>query len=245
METRPASPTPPFIVLKLDDMVAQDGLFPARWKRVITFSLQRDLKISIGLIGKSLVDGLPPYIEDLKSLAAGGLVELWHHGYDHARWQDNGATLSEFQHTPRAHQQDHFDRTRALAREKLGLTFTAFGAPFNAIDITTADVLATDPSIRVWLYGDEQNPAGKFIARRVPATDLEVPVHKPNYAAFTAGYAAERAHAHRYLVLQGHPLSWDDAAFSEFERVIDFLQADGCRFIHPSELPTLIARPCP
>lgn len=241
MTSFPTPPAPPLIVLKLDDLFAQDGRFPARWRRVTTFSLQRGLKISLGLIGKSLEDGLPEYVDELKHLVSNPLVELWHHGYDHARWQDNGATFSEFQHTPRAHQQDHFDRTRRLASEKLGLTFATFGAPFNAVDATTADVLATDAHIRVWLYGDTQHPAGKFIARRVPATDLEVPVHKPNYAAFTTGYLAERPNAHRYLVLQGHPMSWDDDAFAEFERVIDFLAADGCRFVHPSELPALTA----
>lgn len=238
-ETPPPS-SPPRIVLKLDDMFVQDGRVPERWQRIAAFSESRKLKVSAGIICNSLEGDHPHYIAELKRQAATGLIEFWHHGYDHRMWNEGDVAYREFSKTDRAHQLDHLVRAQRLAKEKLGLTFTTFGAPYNATDAVTADVLASDmPDIRVWLYGDSKNPAGKLVARRVPATDLEVPVHKPNYAAFVKGYEAERAHGHRYLVLQGHPVSWDDAAFAEFVRVIDYLVAQGSVFIHPSELPSL------
>lgn len=241
MNASPESAPPPAIVLKLDDMVAHDGRVPARWQRIADFAETRKLKVSIGIICNSLEGDDPAYIAELKRQAATGLIEFWHHGYDHRQWKDGDVTYREFSKTDRAHQHDHLTRSQQLAKDKLGLTFTTFGAPFNAIDATTVDVLANDmPDIRVWLYGDSKSPAGKFVARRIAATDIEVPVGKPNFSAFTKGYQAERPRGHRYLVLQGHPLSWNDEAFAEFVRIVDFLVADGCTFVLPSELPALV-----
>lgn len=233
--------TAPLIVIKLDDMFADEGRVPERWRRLFRFAETRRLKISAGVICNSLEKDCPAYIDELRREAATGLVEFWHHGYDHRMWSEGDVTFREFSRTDRAHQLDHLTRSQQLAQDKLGITFTTFGAPFNASDATTSELLATAmPDIRVWLFGDSDHPAGKFVARRVPPTDLEVPVHKPNYASFVKGYEAERSAGHRYLVLQGHPVSWDDDAFAEFTRVIDFLAAQGSTFIHPSELPALV-----
>lgn len=242
-ETHPAPQVTaaPRIVLKLDDMFVQDGRVPERWLRIAAFSESRKIKVSAGIICNSLEGDHPHYIAELKRQAATGLIEFWHHGYDHRMWKEGEVAYREFSKTDRAHQLDHLVRSQRLAKEKLGITFTTFGAPFNATDATTSEVLASDmPDIRVWLYGDARNPGGKLVASRVAPTDLEVPVHKPNYAAFVTGYEAERSKGHRCLVLQGHPVSWDDAAFAEFVRVVDYLAAQGCTFIHPSELPALL-----
>jgi peptidoglycan/xylan/chitin deacetylase (PgdA/CDA1 family) len=229
----------PCIVLKLDDMFVQDGRVPERWERLARFAEERNTPFSSGLICNSLEGDHPAYFAELKRLAATGRVEFWHHGYDHAQWPEGDRTLREFSNTSRAHQQDHFDRATKLAKEKLDLTFTTFGAPFNATDATTAEVLAGAPEIRVWLYGDTALPAGKFIARRPGPANIEAPVHKPNYDAFVTGYESGRLAEQPYLVLQGHPVSWDEAAFAEFVRIIDFLAAQGCAFVLPRELPGL------
>ncbi len=234
------TPPPSVVVLKLDDMVVREGRVPERWMRIAEFAETRKLKVSIGIICNSLEGEHPAYLAELKRQAGTGWIEFWHHGYDHRRWTEGEVTYREFSKTSREHQLEHLTRGQALAREKLGITFTTFGAPFNATDATTAELLASAmPEIRVWLYSDGRNPAGKFVARRVRA-NLEEPVHKPNFGAFVRAYEAERAKAPRYLVLQGHPLSWDDAAFAEFVRVVDFLAAEGCAFVHPAELPALV-----
>lgn len=235
-----SKPTAPAIVLKLDDMVADHGRVPDRWRRIAEFSATRKIKVSIGIICKSLEEDQPEYIAELKRQAATGLVEFWHHGYDHQQWKEGDVTLHEFSKSGRAHQQDHFVRSMTLAKEKLGIIFTTFGAPFNAIDEDTARVLAESPEIRVWLYGDVKASGGKFIGRRSGPVNIEAPVHKPNYDALVKGFESERGKNHSYYVLQGHPLSWDDAAFAEFVRIIDYLAAQGCTFVHPSELPSLI-----
>ena len=36
-------------------------------------------------------------------------------------------------------------------------------------------------------------------------------------------------------------MSWDDAAFAEFVRIVDHLLALGCPFVLPAELPALVS----
>ncbi len=229
-----------YVVLKLDDMFAENGRVPPRWQRIADFSAQRQLKLSIGIIGNSLEGDHPEYIAGLKQMMATGRIEFWHHGYDHRLWKEGDVEFREFSGTDRAHQLDHLTRTHQLAKDKLGLTFATFGAPFNSTDATTGEVLAEMSDIKVWLYGDASSPAGKFVAHRPGPANIEAPVHKPNYAAFVKGLESELKKEPRYLVLQGHPQSWDDAAFTEFVRIVDHLVAQGYVFILPTELPDLI-----
>lgn len=237
---QPAAPQAPAVVLKLDDLVAKGGKVPPRWQRIADFAEQRRIKVSIGIICRSLENDAPDYFAEIKRQAATGLVEFWHHGYDHRRWTEGDVTYCEFHKTSREHQAEHLLRGQRLAKEKLGITFTVFGAPYNATDATTADVMAADmPDIKVWLYGKASMSGGKFIAGRVKNIGIEAPVHKPNYAALVKGFEEHRAKNHRYHVLQGHPASWDDAAFAEFVRIVDYLAAQGCTFVFPSELPEL------
>lgn len=230
----------PLVVLKLDDMNVANGRVPERWQRLCRFAEERRMPTSIGIIGNSLEGDHPEYISELKRLAGTGLFEFWHHGYDHKRWEQDGVTLCEFSGTNNEHQSRHFQLTRDLAKQKLGITFRTFGAPFNATDAVTVEVLAASPDIRVWLQGDPRRPAGKFVATMVNGVNIENPVHKPNYEAFVRGYEAGRGNPPRVYVLQGHPNSWDEGAFAEFTRIVEFLSAEPCRFVLPADLPGLL-----
>ena len=229
----------PQVVLKLDDMNVDNGKVPERWQRLTRFAEERRIKTSIGIIGNSLEGEHPEYQAELKRLAATGLFEFWHHGYDHRRWEEGGTTLCEFSGTTREHQLRHFQLAQDLAKNKLGITYRSFGAPFNATDATTIAVLAASPDIRVWLQGDPNQTAGKFVARIVNEVNIEQPVHKPNHAAFVTGYEARGKNQPSYYIIQGHPNSWDEAAFAEFVRIIEFLDAQGCRYVLPAQLPEL------
>ncbi|MDR1283173.1 MAG: DUF2334 domain-containing protein [Opitutaceae bacterium] len=244
--TSPALPTPepapagaPLIVLKLDDMRARDGKVPAAWQRVVDFAVDRKIKISIGIICNSLAADNPDYIAGLKKIAATGLVEYWHHGYTHGGRKDaDGGRITEFSRSSYENQRDSLLRGMRLAQEKIGITFVAFGAPFNATDATTARVLSEIPEIRVWLYGNARDTGGKFVARRVGPVNIENPVHKPNLAALVKGFGAamRQEPGPRYFVLQGHAGGWDDDKFAEFVRIVDYLTGQGCRFVFPSDL---------
>lgn len=229
--TSPASALPlpnPLVpvVFKVDDLVSTpDGGVPERWKRVADLARERQIKFSVGIIANSLEGEKPVYFGWIKEQRETGLFEFWFHGYDHKGWKEEGRDVSEFKGTSYEHQKDHFVRSQALARKKLGFAFTTFGSPFNASDAVTARVLAEDSDITVWLYGDRANPAGKTVLDRVGAVSIEQPLFVPNSAKFIEGYAKHAAGRGCY-VIQGHPAQWDDARWAEFVRIVDFLQAN-------------------
>lgn len=227
---------PPAVVLKLDDLQLHQGTAHPRWDRVADFLAQRRIKASIGIIGRSLEPDEPTFRRWILERRKAGLLEFWHHGYDHREWKENGRTMREFDGTSLDHQQRHLHDTSRLAREKLGFPFTVFGAPFNATDDATVVALLEEPDIKVWLYGDPEKPAGKIVLGRAYAVDLEHPVLVPNFAHFVEGWAHNPRQ--RYLVLQGHPLGWNDVEFTEFAQIIDFLVSQKARFVFAAELAT-------
>lgn len=234
------APAAPLVVLKLDDLNVVEGKVPERWQRIIRFAEERRMKTSIGIIGNSLEGENPGYTTELKRAASTGLFEFWHHGYDHRRWQEEGRTLCEFSGTGKEHQIRHFQLAQDLAKQKLGITYQTFGAPFNATDSVTINVLSASPEIRVWLQGDAKQPAGKLVVTMVDNVNIEQPVHQPNFDAFVKGYEALKGNHPPVFILQGHPNSWDEAAFEEFTRILKFLDAQDCRYLLPAELPTLL-----
>lgn len=229
-----AGQIPPAIVLKLDDLQGTNEGVEPRWQKVADFLAAREIKATVGVIGRSLECDRPGFLRWIVERHQSGALEFWNHGLDHAEWQKAGAPRREFSGTSYAHQRQHLRETNRLAQEKLGFPFTAFGAPFNATDDTTVAVLREEPGIAVWLYGDLTTPASKTVLGRAFAVNIEQPVLVPNFARFLEGYAHNRAE--RYFVLQGHPSVWDDEQFAEFARVIDFLVEEKARFLFSAEL---------
>jgi peptidoglycan/xylan/chitin deacetylase (PgdA/CDA1 family) len=237
--------TPPAIVLKVDDLSADKGGIPAAWKRLTDFALERKLKISIGVITQSLATAKPAYLDYIKGLRETGLVEFWFHGYDHKRWTENGHELQEFKGTPYEQQKDHFVKSQALAKEKLGFAFTAFGSPFNGYDDATLRVLAEDADIQAFLYGRpsaQSRLPGKVVLERVGDVNIEAPLFEPNPEAFIAGYLKNAA-THRYFVIQGHPGQWNDARWAEFVKLVDYLQQNHIPVVTIAELAASLSAP--
>lgn len=231
----------PAVVLKLDDLATGGGNVPQRWRRLADFAKERKLKISIGVICQSLETAKPAYFDFIKDLQASGLCEFWFHGYDHKMWEENGAKLQEFKGTPYEQQKDHFVRSQALAREKLGFAFTAFGSPFNGFDDSTLKVFSEDADMQVFLYGnpaDQGKIPGKIILDRVGDVNIENPLFLPSSEKFIAGYL-RRAPGRRCFVAQGHPNQWDDARWAEFVKIVDFLQQNRIPVITPTEAAQL------
>ncbi len=223
------------VVLKLDDLLStRDGGVSDRWQRIADLAIERKIKLSIGIIANSLEGDKPAYFEWIKKLHATGLCEFWFHGYDHKAWKEGDRNVSEFQGSSYEQQKDHFVRSQSLARKKLGFAFQTFGAPFNVSDASTSRVLADDPDIKAWLYGDRANPAGKIILDRVGAVSIEQPLFVPNADKFIEGYAKHATGRTAYTI-QGHPAQWDDARWAEFVRIIDFLVQNNIPVLTPIE----------
>lgn len=247
VHARPPSRPPLLVVIKADDLTDEKGGIAPNWRRFSDFVTERRMRVGIGIITRSLEGEKPDYFDWITHLHATGLVEFWNHGYDHKRWRDDqGVRRWEFSGTDESHQKAHLGKGQTLARDKLGITFRTFGAPFNETDATTLRVLAREPDLRVWLYGDPQKaPPNVFVARRPGRLPMEPVALKPDFAAFVAAFEERQAANLPYLVLQGHPPYWGDAEFAEFVRIVDYLEGKGAMFVTPLELAEKMTRTPP
>jgi len=225
--------SPPKIVIKLDDFgAARNGVHP-RWLKVAEFAKARNIKVTFGIIGTRITEDAPEFVKWTKDQHDAGRIEFWHHGWDHAERTADGKRIMEFSGESFEHQKQHMTDLNKLAKEKLGFAFVSFGAPFNATDANTVKVLAEDPDIKVWMYGDPENPAGKKVLERSYAVSIENPTMIPNYGAFLEGYAHSRGA--EYFVLQGHPTGWNDERWDQFVKIVDFLVEQKAEFVFASD----------
>ncbi len=224
----------PAVILKLDDMKHRNGVLTPGWQQTLAYLDEQAIPASIGVVGNTLEDAPAAYLDALKALDATGRYELWNHGWSHTRDQEAGTW--EFRGTGYEYQRERFARTQRLAREKLGVDFVGFGAPYNQTDDDTVRVLAEHRELRWWMYPprDAEAPAGVVVLPRISKVNIEMPVQVPNPEALAAAFPAYRHES--VLVIQGHPMSWEqDGRFEKFVAVIEFLQQQGCRFVLPSD----------
>ncbi len=233
----PARKSPPYIILKVDDLNNNGGEVHPRWQKFVDFTAERKIKSSIGIICNSLEKDDPKYFQWIKDQHAKGLIEFWNHGYTHKSWKEGDKTVYEFKDVPYEQQKKNLLRCNELAKQKLGFTLPAFGAGFNAIDENTAKALSEDPDTTIWLYGDKKNPAGKVVMDRVGSVNIENPTFVPSLQRFKAGYALNPTRD--YFVIQGHPAQWTDERFAGFVELIDFLISEKAVFVTPSEFVKL------
>ena len=218
------------VMLKADDLMFHDSVnvFFAEWDRYLDYIRSKKIKSSVGIIVNSLAKGNEKYADKVKKLVTEDDIELWNHGFTH---QMNGTnekgTFHEFFNTPVAFQIEQLRKSQQLVKEKLGITMHTFGAPGNQIDSGTVIAMETFPEIKVWLYGAKA--FSKLVLKNNPGGTVEYPVHNPDFEKFREHYDPSQA----YLVLQYHPLSWDEKRFAAFQQIIDFLLEKDVRFMTP------------
>lgn len=223
-------------IIKADDMWARDP----QWEPFLQESAKRGVKVSIGVLCNSLEGDSAEkqaYYAWLRELEASGQVELWHHGWDHKRWEENGKTLSEYSGTGYAHQLDHTARAQQAAKDKLGITFNALGTPFNAMDADSVRVFNEMPELEmVFIYAD--NPFAPGLSDK-----LLLPMNiggehdgtgKPNAEKFRADYNARTTPLH-FAAIQVHPPHFKEGSLEQYTEILDFLLADGWEFLLPRE----------
>ncbi len=232
--TKPAT-----IIIKVDDLKTNpSGVMPAAWDRFADLIKQRHLKAGIGIICNSLEGEKPKYFQWIKDQKATGLFEFWNHGYDHLEWKEGDNTLHEFQGPTYETQKQHVAQSQALAKQKLGFPLATFGPGYGATDDNTVRVLEEDPDTKIWLYSKplgatDKLPKGKVILDRIWQVNIEHPTFVPNFEMFKAGY--EKNPTRDYFVIQGHPSHWKEEGWAEFEKMLDYLVAQGAKFETPSE----------
>lgn len=226
----------PQIILKLDDYGFSARTHPG-WAQTMDYLNGQGVVASIGLVGRGLERPSRTSITWMQTQAALG-HELWNHGYCHCRPEGvelpNGLRAAEFRGTDLDYQLDQLQRTQDLAKDKLGITLTAFGAPYNSTDATTLEALSQIPAITTWIYHNGPAPDGVTTLPRISAVNIEYPVHQPNFARFKQGF--EQHLDADVLVIQGHPRSWvqDPERFAEFQKIIAYLQDQGATFTTPT-----------
>ncbi|HEY9248267.1 MAG TPA: polysaccharide deacetylase, partial [Rariglobus sp.] len=245
MPELPARKAPPVIIIKLDDLRQIDGKVHGAWIKVADFLKGRGIKGSFGMLTQTLEEATPAYAQWIKDRHAAGEIEFWFHGWDHGVWTNEaGKKMSEFGGRTFEEQADRFARSQKLAIEKLGFAFATFGPPGGGSgghqDEATAQVMAKDPAMKVWLYPSPIDASGRKLAAegkvtildRVWAVNFESKVGSPDFVKFVEGYAKNPDR--EYFVLQGHPTHWAGARFDEFVKIIDFLVEQKAVFMTPS-----------
>ncbi len=218
-----------FIILKADDLIFQENLISSRWLKFIKYCVENDIKASIGLIGNSLEKGNADYFNYVKQLIKSNYFEIWNHGYNHiVKAKDSaGNVFSEFWNSSYEYQKFALEKTQNLCREKLNYYPKAFGAPGNAIDNITLNVINENEDIIIWLYGLKNT--NKFLIKR--SAEIEFPYGHPIYEKFINNYLPKE----KLLTFQIHPNMWDDEKFNIFTKIIEFLESQNVTFLTPSE----------
>ncbi len=226
--------TKPYVILKLDDLWCKNDVVHPGWEKVIEFLNSQDVKGSIGLIGSSLEKDNPAYFEWIQKRKQEG-YEIWNHGFCHCRMEENGTEIREFRGKGREEQWESIFKTQKLAKEKLGITLHTFGAPYNSTDAYTSEVLDRNSDLKIWLYKETKSPTSKFLLNRIPAVNIEYPVHQPDFEQFKMGY--EKFKQEPILIIQGHPRSWaeEEERFENFKKIILYLKKEGVSFTTPHE----------
>lgn len=227
---------PPVVILKLDDFRPGGKLIPDGWQMTSDFLAERQIKSSYGFIGKDIVDANKEFCDWVRVRNDSGMIEFWNHGFTHGKTKIDGKDVAEFRDQLSA-QRESLKKTQDAGKEKFGIMFAAFGAPFNAINTDTASALKGNGELTIWLYGNPRTAKqGGYTGTVLPRTiDLETPVHQPNFTAFKERY--DKGQLGACIVLQGHPQSWasDKSRFQNFVQIINFLRKQGCVFMTPSQ----------
>jgi predicted deacetylase len=223
------------IVLKLDALIyVYGGPVSERWDNFAALILEKEVPAAIGIIGNSLEKGNEEYFEWIRERNESGYFEFWNHGFDHSRILQDDQEIYEFSKSSLQYQVTTLRKTQDLAREKLGIEFVTFGAPYNRIDEQTAKALEEFPEIRFWLYGRGDAETSKTVLSRTPTVGIEYPVHQPVFYHFWNNYFFRSAEP--VITIQGHPNSWSEHRLLEFERIVDYLKEIGVPIVKPSSV---------
>lgn len=213
------------VIWKLDDVRAGEKrrLAPG-FKRVAEWAKAEKTVVTMGVICDSLTQPNADDVAWIKANAVenGGAVEFWHHGWDHRSWTEAGRKMAEFRGPDVATQAKHLKDAQAIFKQTTGLTFRAFGAPFNQADDATIAAMDAVPEITIWMYPPKNETKRKVLGRSL---NIEPATGKVSYELFAKDYAAKRPAG--LMVLQGHCGMWDDASFGDFVKIAALLKKDG------------------
>jgi|GEM_PF-989007 len=219
----------PKIFLKLDDLYVQNG--KCLFIPVMDYLKQNEIKFSAGIIASACDNTslriLWPYMTAIDS-KGDRLLEIFNHGLDH--------TCTEFLGTTYEYQKSHLDKSTQIIKNYLGIQMHTFGAPCNANDSITNQVISDNPNYKVFFQNNIQDTIDKNILfLRWPDVQIENVQGNPNYDFFVKNYNSIIKYSQKYLILPCHPNTWTPAQLGQFKLIIDFLIKHKCEFDLPYE----------
>jgi hypothetical protein len=214
------------VIWKLDDVKAGEKkrLAPG-FKRMAEWAKAEKTVVTMGVICDSLTQPNADDVAWIKANAVenGGVVEFWHHGWDHRSWADaTGKAMAEFRGPDVATQSKHLKDACEMFKKTTGLTFHAFGAPYNQTDDDTIAAMDAVPEITIWMYPPKNETKRKVLGRSL---NIEVATGKVSYAKFAEDYATKKPTS--MMLLQGHCGMWNDDSFHDFVKIATLLKQDG------------------
>ncbi|MBC7398434.1 MAG: DUF2334 domain-containing protein [Mucilaginibacter sp.] len=223
----------PRIIIKLDDLGSRNGRSTAA--PVIDILVQRKIKAGLGVIAAQLDSTASvAYNTYLAATNDNGekLFEIWNHGFNHSN-NNPPNNNAEFKGTGYEFQKDHLIKSQARVKKLLGVTMHTFGAPYNASDSITNKVLGEQGDYRVFLFGNITANLPAAIKNYNNRVEMEITTGQVNYDHFVADYKKYKSKYKDIMVLQGHPNMWDAARLVEFNKILDYLIAQKCKFVLP------------
>lgn len=218
----------PKIILKLDDYKVQNN--SCKGIQVLAFLKEKKVKAGFGVIAAycdpSSRKVLSEYLCATNDKAE-KLFEVWNHGYDHIK--------PEFKETPFDYQKKHFLMADSIIEANLGVQAHTFGAPYNANDSNTLQVIQSVPRYKTVYFSQIKPTQTSGILNLSNRVNLEISTGVPDSAAFVTSYLVLKDKFTDYVVLQAHPPHFTAASFEQFKKVINYLIKEGCEFVLPYE----------
>ena len=228
----------PVVILKLDDFGKSSTL--DSYNNLLHLFEEYGITGGFGLIG-SYFDELT---EDEKQKVVNAVekyteagIEIWHHGYLHSTTEYNANGGDDYET-----QKANFGKTMDIAKNYFGITIRSFGSPYNHAGDTAIRMIQENyPEITNYMFlrSDPNGIANLPIFNEGCAIESETGVL--DAAAFIANFESQKATG-KYLVVQGHPNSWDDNELSQLELIIRYLLASGVTFMTPAEAAEDVAK---
>ncbi|MBR5314123.1 MAG: hypothetical protein IKU45_01770, partial [Clostridia bacterium] len=217
--------TRPVIILKFDDL---GGNF-LTFDRVARILRERDIVASFGLVGNNILGVSPklPLITYMKRWIEEDGIEIWHHGFFHSK--------EEFSTDPYDTQLTNFKRTLDEFERTTGLKITSFGSPHNNSGRDTSIMVKDNfPEIKAFFHGFyDDNVSSVYHIRNHCALEPGGVPNTQDLDAFKRMYSYQKYHSHVFI--QIHPGSYKNSQLKVLEEMLDYLIADGCTFMTPTE----------
>lgn len=215
------------IFLKLDDVAVNGSSSPGL--PTVQYLVNKKIKASYGFIAnrndETTLSVFAPFL-NAKDDNGELLIEVWNHGYDHTR--------PEFEGTGYDYQKKHFEDANTILNDLFRIKLKTFAASFNGTDEDTNTVVSENDNYKVtYFQSPAPDKATTGILTLQNRVDIEETTGNPVYTFFITDYNYHKDNYTDFMVLQGHPNSWDENDLNEFKKIVDFLISEGWEF----ELP--------